>query len=153
MKVLSKYKLWVGAALCLGVMGLIVGAIRTKHVSGAPTGAPMDVEVVPVEQKSVPIYGEWIGTLDGFSNADVRAQVTGYLQRQAYQEGAFVKKGQLLFKLTPAVSSSVRPSRRATGTSQGSAGECGGGAGANGTRRESLHAVGEGTSCQSTGFG
>jgi len=101
MKVLSKYKLWVGAALCLGVLALIIGAIRPKHVSGAPTGTPVDVEVVPVEQKSVPIYREWIGTLDGFSNADVRAQVTGYLQRQAYQEGAFVKKGQLLFEIDP----------------------------------------------------
>ena len=45
--------------------------------------------------------GSGVGTLDGFSNADVRAQVTGYLQRQAYQEGAFVKKGQLLFEIDP----------------------------------------------------
>jgi RND family efflux transporter MFP subunit len=101
MKVLSKYRLWVGAALCLGVLALIIGGTRPKHVSGAPTGTPVDVEIVPVEQKSVPIYREWIGTLDGFSNADVRAEVTGYLQRQAYQEGAFVKKGQLLFEIDP----------------------------------------------------
>ncbi len=58
--------------------------------------APPDVEVVQVEQKDVPIFGEWIGTLDGFTNADVRAQVTGYILRQGYQEGAFVRKGQLL---------------------------------------------------------
>ena len=57
--------------------------------------------LVQVEQKDVPIYGEWIGTLDGFTNADVRAQVTGYLMQQAYQEGAFVKKGQLLFQIDP----------------------------------------------------
>jgi membrane fusion protein (multidrug efflux system) len=56
---------------------------------------------VQVEQKDVPIYGEWIGTLDGFSNADVRGQVTGYLMRQGYQEGAFVRKGQLLFEIDP----------------------------------------------------
>jgi len=43
---------------------------------------------VQVGQKNVPIFGEWIGTLDGFTNADVRAQVTGYLLRQGYQEGA-----------------------------------------------------------------
>ena len=54
-----------------------------------------------MEQKDVPIYGEWIGTLDGFTNADVRAQVTGYLVKQGYQEGAFVKKGQLLFQIDP----------------------------------------------------
>jgi membrane fusion protein (multidrug efflux system) len=56
---------------------------------------------VKVEQKDVPIYAELIGTLDGLVNADVRAQVTGYLLRQSYQEGAFVKKGQLLFEIDP----------------------------------------------------
>src|SRR5712692_632945 len=101
MNKLSKYKLWIGGAVCLLVVGLIVGAMYPKHVSGAQAGAPPDVEVVQVEQKDVPIFGEWIGTLDGFTNADVRAQVTGYLLRQGYQEGAFVKKGQLLFEIDP----------------------------------------------------
>src|SRR5713226_2198849 len=98
MNMIKKHKLWIGGALCLVVAGLIVGAMRPKRVSGAP-GASPDVEVVQVEQKDVPIFGEWIGTLDGFTNADVRAQVTGYLLRQGYQEGAFVKKGQLLFEI------------------------------------------------------
>ena len=75
--------------------------MRPKHVSGAQPGGSPDVEVVQVEQKDIPIYGEWIGTLDGFTNADVRAQVSGYLVRQGYQEGAFVKKGQLLFEIDP----------------------------------------------------
>jgi len=100
MNTLSKYKLWIGGALCLLVIGLIVWAVYPKHVSGAQAGAP-DVEVVQVEQKDVPIFGEWIGTLDGFSNADVKAQVTGYILRQGYQEGAFVKTGQLLFEIDP----------------------------------------------------
>jgi len=98
---ISKYKFWIGGALCLAVIGVIIGAVRPKHVSGAPPGASPDVEVVQVEQKDVPIYGEWIGTLDGLTNADVRAQVTGYIMRQGYQEGAFVKKGQLLFEIDP----------------------------------------------------
>ena len=98
---ISKRKLWIGGALCLAVVGLIVGALRPKHVAGAQAGASPDVEIVPVEQKDVPIFGEWIGTLDGYTNADVRAQVTGYLLRQGYQEGAFVKKGQLLFEIDP----------------------------------------------------
>src|SRR5713101_8328343 len=101
MNTLLKYKLWIGGALFLVIIGLIVGATRPKHTSGAQPGASPDVEVVQVEQKDVPIFGEWIGTLDGFTNADVRAQVTGYLQRQGYQEGAFVKKGQLLFEIDP----------------------------------------------------
>src|SRR5271156_6648599 len=86
--------------LCLVVLGVIVGA-RPNHVSGAQPGAPTDVDVVQVEQKDVPIFGEWIGTLDGLVNADVRAQVTGYILKQGYQEGAFVKKGQLLFEIDP----------------------------------------------------
>jgi membrane fusion protein (multidrug efflux system) len=69
--------------------------------------------VAQVEQKDVPIFGEWIGTLDGFTNADVRAQVTGYLLRQGYQEGAFVKKGQLLFQIDP------RPFQAAVDQAQG----------------------------------
>ena len=101
MNMLSKYKLWIGGAFCLVVIGLIVGATRPKHVAGAQPGASAGVEVVQVEQKDVPIFGEWIGTLDGFTNADVKAQVTGYLLRQGYQEGAFVKKGQLLFEIDP----------------------------------------------------
>ena len=101
MNTLSKYKFWIGGAVFLVVIGLIVGATRSKNVSGAQPGASPDVEVVLVEQKDVPIFGEWIGTLDGFTNADVRAQVTGYLLRQGYQEGAFVKKGQLLFEIDP----------------------------------------------------
>ena len=99
MNALWKYKFWIGGAFCLVVIGLVIGAIRPKHVSGAQPGASPDVEVVQVEQKDVPIFGEWIGTLDGLTNADVRAQVTGYIMRQGYQEGAFVKKGQLLFEI------------------------------------------------------
>jgi membrane fusion protein (multidrug efflux system) len=62
---------------------------------------PADVEVVEVEQKEVPIYGQWIATLDGFVNANIKAQVTGYLLRQEYKEGSLVKKGQLLFQIDP----------------------------------------------------
>jgi RND family efflux transporter MFP subunit len=101
MNTISKYKVWIGGAFCLLVVGLIVGAMRPKHVSGAQPGASPVVEVVEVEQKDVPIYAELIGTLDGLTNADVRAQVTGYLLKQAYQEGSFVRKGQLLFEIDP----------------------------------------------------
>jgi membrane fusion protein (multidrug efflux system) len=98
---IQKRYLWAGGALCLILSGLIVGAIRpTRHALGASPALPV-VEVVEVEQEDVPISGEWIGTLDGLVNADVRAQVTGYLQKQGYQEGAFVRRGQLLFQIDP----------------------------------------------------
>jgi len=113
METLSKYKFWIGGALCLIVIGLVIGAVRPKHTSASQPGAAPVVEVVQVEQKDVPIYGEWIGTLDGFTNADVKAQVTGYLMRQGYQEGAFVKKGQLLFEIDP------RPFQAALDQAQG----------------------------------
>jgi RND family efflux transporter MFP subunit len=91
----------VAGVISLVVIALIVGALRPKHASGAGTAPPPDVMVAQVEQRDVPIYGEWIGTLDGFVNADVRAQVTGYLVRQGYKEGAYVNKGQLLFEIDP----------------------------------------------------
>src|ERR1700751_2792507 len=93
-------KIVIGGILLVAVVAVAVLAMRPKHGAAGGPGSP-DVEVVQVEQKDVPIYGEWIGTLDGFTNADVRAQVTGYLMRQGYQEGAFVKKGQLLFQIDP----------------------------------------------------
>ena len=99
--------------LCLVVIGIVIGATRPKHAPGAQPGASPDVQVVQVEQKDVPIYGEWIGTLDGFTNADVRAQVTGYIMKQGYQEGAFVRKGQLLFEIDP------RPFQAALDQAQG----------------------------------
>lgn len=111
---MSKRNLLILAVLCLVFIGVIVAARRpSKHALGPPASMPPAVELVRVEQKDVPIYGEWIGTLDGLVNADVRAQVTGYLQTQAYQEGAFVKKGQLLFQIDP------RPFQAALDQAQG----------------------------------
>ena len=101
MNTLSKYKFWIGGVFCLVIVGVLFAAMRPKHVSGASGGGPLDVDVVPVEQKDVQIYVEHIGTLDGLVNADVRAQVTGYLQTQAYKEGSYVTKGQLLFQIDP----------------------------------------------------
>jgi RND family efflux transporter MFP subunit len=93
-------KFWIGAVVAVVVIAGLVMALRPKKVAGA-AGPPQDVEVIPVEQKDVPIYAEWIGTLDGYTNADVRAQVSGYIQQQDYLEGSFVKKGQLLFQIDP----------------------------------------------------
>jgi RND family efflux transporter MFP subunit len=101
MNSLLRRNLVIAGSLCSIVIVLIAGALRAKHASGAGKEAPPDVMVAQVEQKDVPIYGEWIGTLDGYVNADVRAQVTGYLIRQDYQEGAFVREGQLLFEIDP----------------------------------------------------
>jgi membrane fusion protein (multidrug efflux system) len=63
--------------------------------------APPAVEVTTVIQKDVPVYNEWIGTLDGSVNATIRAQVQGYLTKQNYREGDLVTTGQVLFEIDP----------------------------------------------------
>jgi len=101
MNSLFKHSLVVGGVVGLIVIALIVGALRPKHASGAGTPALPEVMVAQVEQKDVDLYSEWIGTLAGEVNANVQAQVTGYLLRRDYQEGSSVRKGQLLFEIDP----------------------------------------------------
>ncbi len=93
--------------------GLAINQGCSSRTSGATPAAPPEVAVVDVSQKDVPVYGEWIGTLDGFVNADIKAEVSGYLLEQAYKEGSFVKKGQLLFQIDP------RPFQAALDQAQG----------------------------------
>src|SRR5579863_9103729 len=81
------------AILLTGALGLS-GCEQAKPVAG-----PADVEVVQVVQKDVPISREWVATLTGMVNAQIRAQVPGYLVKQNYTNGAFVKKGEPLFQL------------------------------------------------------
>src|SRR5262245_55126008 len=92
----------LGGATLLAVLGIALvlgGALKGKKPPQVPP--PVEVEVVEVEQKDVPIYGEWIGTLVGMVDADVKAQVQGYLLTKSYTEGSFVRKGQLLFQIDP----------------------------------------------------
>jgi len=66
-----------------------------------PASRPVDVLVVPVVQMDVPVVGEWIGTLDGSVNADIRPKVEGYVLRQFYKEGQFVRHNDPLFEIDP----------------------------------------------------
>ena len=54
-----------------------------------------------MEQRDVPVIREWVGSLDGFVNAQIRAQVSGYLLKQDYKEGSVVAKGDPLFEIDP----------------------------------------------------
>ena len=74
--------------------------IACSRQQASPPAAP-DIETADVIKKDVPVYSEWIGTTDGLVNASIRAQVTGYLVKQNYTEGAFVKKGDVLFEIDP----------------------------------------------------
>jgi membrane fusion protein (multidrug efflux system) len=62
---------------------------------------PPEVLVTDAATRDVPVYREWIGTLDGSENAQIRARVTGYLLKRSYNEGSLVKKGDLLFEIDP----------------------------------------------------
>jgi RND family efflux transporter MFP subunit len=88
-----------GVAVVLAILLLFVTHSGAKPAA-MPVAAPA-VEVASVEQKDVPVSQEWIGTLTGQVNADVKAQVTGYLLKQHYKEGSYVRKGQLLFEIDP----------------------------------------------------
>jgi membrane fusion protein (multidrug efflux system) len=76
-------------------------ASRSGAKPKALTPPPPVVEVARVEQRDVPIYSEWIGTLTGQVNADIKAQVAGYLLTRNYKEGSYVTKGQVLFEIDP----------------------------------------------------
>lgn len=87
----------------LAVAGILLFAAGgcDREVKGAAPPGPPEVDVAGVVQKDVPIYSEWVGTIDGMDNATIRAQVSGYLLKQVYREGSFVKKGDLLFEIDP----------------------------------------------------
>jgi membrane fusion protein (multidrug efflux system) len=85
------------AGIVLALLGS--GCDKAKETQAGPP--PPVVEVAEVLQQDVPIRKEWIGTLDGMINAQILAQVTGYLVKQNYQEGQPVKKGQLLYEIDP----------------------------------------------------
>lgn len=86
-----------GYALLMSAAVLLSGCAK-KEVAVA---APAEVEITPVTQQDVPLYTECIATLDGYVNAQIQPQVTGYLTRQNYIEGTVVKKGEVLFEIDP----------------------------------------------------
>ena len=83
----------------LSAVAICLSACKGKPHPGST--APPLVEVATVSQADVPIYHDWIGVLEGFVNAHIRAQVSGYLVSQNYKEGDPIKKGDLLFQIDP----------------------------------------------------
>jgi RND family efflux transporter MFP subunit len=72
-----------------------------KRQGGPTNAAPTQVSVATVEQRDVPLYGDWVATLDGYVNAQIQPQVSGYLIKQDYREGSVVQSGQVLFEIDP----------------------------------------------------
>ena len=94
----ERRRLFDSAAVCLIVaaLGILAGCGSGKEVKPPP---PPGVVVTDVAQKDVPIYQEWVGTMNGNTNADIRPKVEGFLLKQLYEDGAYVKNGQPLFRL------------------------------------------------------
>jgi len=76
-------------------------AAGCKKKEEAPPAAPPSVQVAPVVQKDVAVYSEWIGTLDGNVNAEIRPQIDGYVLKRVYNEGSLVHAGDTLFEIDP----------------------------------------------------
>ncbi len=106
----------VSAGLLASVFGCSGNEEKSK-AAGQPAMGPMPVSVTTVQQADVPLSGEWVGTLDGYVNAQIQPQVSGYLIRQTYKEGSAVSKGQVLFQIDP------RPFQAALEQVQGQVGQ------------------------------
>jgi membrane fusion protein (multidrug efflux system) len=90
-----------GAAL-LTLLGLgLIWLVACEKEAAPPPPGPPEVEVAEVVQQNVPIHQEWVAQLNGSNNADITPKVQGYLLKQNYQDGYFVKKGQLLYEIDP----------------------------------------------------
>jgi membrane fusion protein (multidrug efflux system) len=85
-------------AVFLLAAGMLVAGCEK---AAAPAMPPPTVSVATVVEKDVPIESDWVATLDGFTNAQIQPQVTGYLVKQTYQEGSFVHKDDVLFQIDP----------------------------------------------------
>lgn len=79
---------------------LLCSAGCNREQMRAAAGPP-EVEVTPVVQRDVHIYSDWVATLNGYVNAQIQPQVTGYIVRQDYREGSLVRKGDVLFEIDP----------------------------------------------------
>jgi membrane fusion protein, multidrug efflux system len=86
--------------LVLGSLTLS-GCGNHAKAASAPARPAMKVTVVSAVRSDVPITGEWVGTLDGYVNAQIQPQANGYLIRQDYREGSQVQEGQVLFEIDP----------------------------------------------------
>jgi len=98
---ISRYGMLV-LAVCIFSLLPMVGLTGCARRSQAAIKLPdTDVLVAAPVQRDVPVHSEWVATTDGYVNAEIRSQVSGYIIRQDYKEGAFVRKGDVLFEIDP----------------------------------------------------
>jgi membrane fusion protein, multidrug efflux system len=86
---------------CLAVFSVLAFCTSCQKPATTSSSGPPEVLVAEVIQKDVPVVRDFVGTLNGVENAQVRAREVGYLQTIAYQQGGYVKQGELLFEIDP----------------------------------------------------
>ncbi len=89
----------ISAVSCLCLIALVLTSCEEKEAR--PQMAPPEVEFTQVVQQDIPIFEEWVAQLNGPTNAEITPKVGGYLLTQNYENGYFVKKGQLLYQIDP----------------------------------------------------
>jgi membrane fusion protein (multidrug efflux system) len=89
------------SALSIAILLILLLTACAKKQGAPQVVAPMPVTVATVEQRDVSLYGDWVATLDGFVNAQIQPQVSGYMIKQDYREGSVVQSGQVLFEIDP----------------------------------------------------
>jgi len=97
----GKLRKSVGIGTVLVLSAALLSGCGNKSTSAGGPPPPMPVTVVKVQPTDVSLTGEWVGTLDGYVNAQIQPQANGYLIKQNYKEGAQVSKGQVLFEIDP----------------------------------------------------
>ena len=96
------HRLRSGPLLLLGTLALAAsGCGGNSQVNAQANTPPPTVQVALVERRDVSLTSEWIATMDGYINAQIKPQVSGYLIRQNYREGSVVRKGEVLFEIDP----------------------------------------------------
>src|SRR5262245_34700179 len=98
---MGKFLNFLGVTFLAAAVIVAISALTGCGKEETATVGPPEVLVTEATTRDVPVYREWIGTIDGSENAEIRARVTGYLMKRAYEEGSLVKKGQLLFEIDP----------------------------------------------------
>jgi RND family efflux transporter MFP subunit len=91
----------IAALALLTAFSLAWAGCATSTAEKSQKMPPPEVEVTDVVQKNVTVSGDWVSTLDGYINASIQPQVSGYLVKQNYREGDVVHKGQVLFEIDP----------------------------------------------------
>jgi membrane fusion protein (multidrug efflux system) len=101
MKISNATGLRFGYLVASLLLLLAIAACSRGNVHAAAKPPAPEVRVAPVIQQDVPVFSEWVATMDGYVNAQIRPQVSGYIIKQEYKEGSLVRKGQVLFEIDP----------------------------------------------------